>query len=617
MFLKTILFLIISFSSISLSAADLNATLIEAKSKTFESLLQKIPAEGNLSAEQALEKTLLKKLISQKPVLHEESLPPQLNTEERYRKAFLQYLRNVREISELRAKREQNHLKILQIEKRIHQLDNQAPDLLSLQLEDAFYHRNEHFYREEIVRKKRFQEKLSKRFIEDLPLVVFTPQQIKEQLQTYLVFAKKYKDAITQLKINQDQLILEGEKPEVAQLAEKIKNVKHAYLYILDDILTERFLLFFYNLQKKKIDAFQIEKKMRSQLMEMSRLSSLDLYTSVVPLFLKMENRYLGHIITLTDASKQELESLMQKVWSELNKPIISVGDAHISPFKMLMTLLVFVLGVLLAGFYKKKINRLTLNQDSFTTSTRMIVANLGYYLIILLAFFAALNVLGIKLSSLALVAGALSVGIGFGLQNIVSNFVSGLILMFEKSIKIGDYVQLTESGLRGHVTDIRMRSTTINTNENIDIIVPNQVFIQHNVINWTMNDKVRRFEIPFGVKYGTDAEKVIEIILKAVEESEYGDIYHSGNRRTKVIMTGMGDSSVNFSLLVWLKGNAIFYPKQTASRFLVLIYKALNENGIEIPFPQRDLHIRSVEVPIPVIVTSEEKNDAPSKEQR
>ena len=219
---------------------------------------------------------------------------------------------------------------------------------------------------------------------------------------------------------------------------------------------------------------------------------------------------------------------------------------------------------------------------------------------------------LGINLSSIALVAGALSVGIGFGLQNIVSNFVSGLILMFERSIKIGDYIQLDED-LRGHVSDIRMRSTTITTNDNIDVIVPNQDLIQNRVINWTMNDRIRRFKIPFGVAYGTDADKVVEVILEAVETSGFTDIYKDSYRHTRVIMTGMNDSSVDFQLFVWIRGREILYPRRTTSRFLMLIYKTLNVHGIEIPFPQRDLHIRSVDGEIPLVLKKEDFEEKPS----
>jgi small-conductance mechanosensitive channel len=229
----------------------------------------------------------------------------------------------------------------------------------------------------------------------------------------------------------------------------------------------------------------------------------------------------------------------------------------------------------------------------------------MGYYAIFLITFFIVLKVLGIDLSSIALVAGALSVGIGFGLQNVISNFVSGIILMVERSVKIGDYIEL-DNDLRGHVVDIKMRSITVNTNANIDIIVPNQDLIQNRVVNWTMNDKIRRFEIPFGVAYGTPPQKVISAVLEAVQKSNFQDLYNTSERYTRVIMTGMGDSSVNFELFVWVKGKEILFPKRTTSRFLVLIYETLYEHNIEIPFPQQDIHIRSLDIPLKVEMEKE-----------
>jgi small-conductance mechanosensitive channel len=152
------------------------------------------------------------------------------------------------------------------------------------------------------------------------------------------------------------------------------------------------------------------------------------------------------------------------------------------------------------------------------------------------------------------------------------------------------------------------MRSITITTNANIDIIVPNQELIQNRVINWTMNDKIRRFEIPFGVAYGTDPGRVISVVMEAVGKSGFEDIYTSRDRQTQVIMTGMGESSVDFTLFVWIKGAKTLWPKRTTSRFLILIYNALNEAGITIPFPQRDLHIRSVDRSIPLILQQEQE---------
>jgi small-conductance mechanosensitive channel len=152
------------------------------------------------------------------------------------------------------------------------------------------------------------------------------------------------------------------------------------------------------------------------------------------------------------------------------------------------------------------------------------------------------------------------------------------------------------------------MRSITVNTNANIDVIVPNQDLIQNRVVNWTMNDKIRRFEIPFDVAYGTDPKKVIDFVEKAVRQSNFKDIYISDEEYTQVIMTEMGSSSVNFELFVWLQGKSILYTRRTTSRFLILIYNALYENNIEIPFPQQDLHIRSVDAEFPVVIRNSEQ---------
>jgi small-conductance mechanosensitive channel len=156
------------------------------------------------------------------------------------------------------------------------------------------------------------------------------------------------------------------------------------------------------------------------------------------------------------------------------------------------------------------------------------------------------------------------------------------------------------------------MRSLTITTNANIDIIVPNQELIQNRVINWTMNDKIRRFEIPFSVAYGTEPNRVISVVLEAVGRSGFEDILTTRDRQTQVIMTGMGDSGVDYTLFVWIKGPKTLTPKRTTSRFLILIYNALYEAGIEIPFPQRDLHIRSVTAPLPVVLREEAEEAAP-----
>ena len=221
-------------------------------------------------------------------------------------------------------------------------------------------------------------------------------------------------------------------------------------------------------------------------------------------------------------------------------------------------------------------------------------LANLGYYFLVILTFVFALNSVGIDLSSLTILVGALSVGIGFGLQNIVSNFISGIILIFEKSIQVGNIIEISDQ-FRGRVTQINMRSSVINTFDNIDIIIPNSTLMQNNVINLTFSDDIRRLHVPFGVAYGTSSDLVIEVILDALKKSDLVYIQDDESKEAKVWMTGMGASSVDFKLLVWINANTnkMGVDSSNMSDFLIFIYKTLQNNNIEIPFPQMDIHVK------------------------
>jgi len=293
----------------------------------------------------------------------------------------------------------------------------------------------------------------------------------------------------------------------------------------------------------------------------------------------------------LTYSSSQEM---LKWVWEKANVGMFKIGESPVSFVNLLIAIFIFMFGVFIGKNYKNVVSKKMQTSATAKLGTQTLIANMGYYVIIIISLSISLNFLGINLSSIAFIAGALSVGIGFGLQNIVSNFISGLILMFERSIKIGDYIELSEE-LKGTVVDIRMRYTMITTNSNMDVLVPNQSFIQNNVINWTMNDDIRRFDIPFGVAYGTSPAKVIEIVLKKINESELDIIFTSKERITRVIMSGMGESSVDFELNVWIHGSAILFPKRTSSMFLILIYDALYESNIAIPFPQMDIYVKEL----------------------
>ena len=278
-----------------------------------------------------------------------------------------------------------------------------------------------------------------------------------------------------------------------------------------------------------------------------------------------------------------------------LNDALLTVGETTITAVMLLKFFSIFVIGFFISWLYKNKIMRSAKIATSFSMANRTLLANLGNYIIIFLTILTSFNVIGLDLSSLTVVAGALSVGIGFGLQNIVSNFISGLILMFEKSVEVGHFIEL-ENGVRGTVSDIRLRATTVTTQENIDILVPNSNFIQNNVTNLTLGDDILRIKVPFGVAYGTDAEFVQKLILESIAKAPHlPHIKTIHEKMPAVLMTAMNTSSIDFVLVLWVEGDDARRISTTTSQYLIEIYKTLNAHGITIPFPQLDVHIKEM----------------------
>jgi small-conductance mechanosensitive channel len=208
-------------------------------------------------------------------------------------------------------------------------------------------------------------------------------------------------------------------------------------------------------------------------------------------------------------------------------------------------------------------------------------------YAILVVGFIAALAMLGFQLDRVVLLLSALGVGIGFGLQNVVNNFVSGVILLFERPIRIGDRVQVED--LLGVVAKIGIRASHVRTFDGSEVVVPNGDFLSARLVNWTLSDQKRRIIVPIGVAYGTDPERVLEI-LEGVARSHPEVL---GDPAPEILFRGFGDSSLNFELRAWTESVRGWLAIQ--SDLAVGINRALAEAGITIPFPQRDLHVRNV----------------------
>ncbi|MGC2112532.1 MAG: mechanosensitive ion channel domain-containing protein [Candidatus Korobacteraceae bacterium] len=249
---------------------------------------------------------------------------------------------------------------------------------------------------------------------------------------------------------------------------------------------------------------------------------------------------------------------------------------------------LILVLGYAISSVLRFLLREELLSRFHLSRGLPELLSSTLHYLLLLLVFFLAVNAGGVELNKFTVLTGALGVGVGFGLQNIVNNFVSGLILQFERPIHIGDVLDI--DGTTGKVSRIGIRSSTVKTFQGAEVIIPNANFISGKVINWTLSSSLRRAELPVGVAYGSDVKQVSKLLEQAACTHE--SVLTSP--APAVYFTGFGDSSLNFELQFWVmqESNATKVKSEVALEAMRL----LDETGIEIPFPQRDLRVRAVD---------------------
>jgi small-conductance mechanosensitive channel len=266
--------------------------------------------------------------------------------------------------------------------------------------------------------------------------------------------------------------------------------------------------------------------------------------------------------------------------------------SAPLAGINLSLVQLFLLIGLLMVVFWissrtKRFLFTRFLANSGLDRSLQHAISQLVANVVLIVGIFIVLENTGIHLGALTVFAGAVGVGVGFGLQNIASNFISGLVILAERPITIGDRVEV--AGIAGQVRQIRGRSTVIMTNDNIAMIVPNTKFIDSPVTNWTYSDPRVRFRIPIGVAYGSDVEKVRAALIAAGSEHPHT----LKDPAPSVFLDKFGDSSIDFELVVW-SSEMSARPRRFKSDLNFLIEKHLREAGIEIPNPQRDLHIRS-----------------------
>ncbi|UCH79680.1 MAG: mechanosensitive ion channel [Nitrospiraceae bacterium] len=293
-----------------------------------------------------------------------------------------------------------------------------------------------------------------------------------------------------------------------------------------------------------------------------------------------------------------EINSFFEFLKGVLQFKLFTLNQTPVTLMSLTIFFVIFIFLLILSAYLSKLLRSRVLPKFHLEESINYNISRVFYYAFLVMSAAFSFQFIGIDFSGLVVVFGFLSVGIGFGLQNITSNFISGLILLFERPIKIGDRV--TVGGTEGDVVEIKMRSTIIRSLENISIIVPNSEFVSAQVVNWTHGDKKVRIAINVGVSYQSDLDTVLRTLREVADEHK--DVLHEPEPFVR--LREFGDSSWNMILGVWISDPKDFY--RVRSELNCAIVRKFRENGVEIPFPQRDLHIRS---PLPVPFSSQENS--------
>lgn len=273
--------------------------------------------------------------------------------------------------------------------------------------------------------------------------------------------------------------------------------------------------------------------------------------------------------------------------------PIFTMGEIEVSIFLIFKLSLSSILILISIGIIKKILKHRVLKHINADPSNQEAISTVISYFIGILFFLVILQSSGFNLASLGILLGGLGVGIGFGLQTIAHDFVSGFVLLFERTLKVGDLVEIDDyrfKGLLGHIREVKLRSTIIHTLDHGDIVIPNSQLIGNRVLNWSYDSHIARLRVPVGVAYNSDPVVVTEILLK----SAYMEPSVVREPPPKVMFFGFGSNALEFELWVWVHIEKHFDAQ--SSLHYILEYN-LRQQGITIPFPQQDLWLRNPEV--------------------
>jgi len=359
--------------------------------------------------------------------------------------------------------------------------------------------------------------------------------------------------------------------------------------------------------QKKDSLPAEAINHMLSQLKAMEKLSANNLeYISKLQIIKKFESRYIDEI----HEKRKNIRfiDLVKGVALEMNKKLefelYVIDDQSITIRKIILALFILFVGLFLAKLFSRFVMNRLMAKTQLDESAKAAIHKVTFFILTIILVLYALHTVNIPLTILALLGGAVAIGVGFGSQNLINNFISGFILMFERPIKIDDVIEI--DNIIGRVQHIGTRCTQIRTQANLNILVPNSSLLEKNIINWTLSDDVVRCNISVGVAYGSSTRDTVKALERAVEEHEL----ILKKPEPIIVFKDFGDSALIFEVYFWIRlGKGRMVKVQTESNVRFLIEKHLREADIVVAFPQRDVHMDTSK-PLDLRIINVDKND-------
>lgn len=297
--------------------------------------------------------------------------------------------------------------------------------------------------------------------------------------------------------------------------------------------------------------------------------------------------------------SWEQIGSTIQKIWQY---EVLDMTGGHLTTGKILLGVLGILLSLLIAGIVSRWASGTATRRFLMPANQRLLLEKIVYFPAVALLVLTVLYWLSIPLTVFAFLGGALAIGLGFGAQTLINNFISGLILLLERQIKVGDIIEV--GGSTGTVTHLGSRCSRIRKFDGVEVLVPNSSFLEKEVVNWTLNDPLHRYDFSIGVAYGSPVDQVMTILMNAVaRQPEVLPDPAPG-----VFFEAFGDSSLVFRIYYWLEIGGSVDSRKVGSNIRTAIDQDLRAAGVEIPFPQRDWNLKTPGSPISVRIEESRK---------